>query len=72
MEKIPCDEQVRQLLDPVGPDHFYGEFHTIFKQVKEQGKLAAYQVLGGQHILITLDGTEYFHSYQLECQNCLL
>jgi len=71
MEKIPCDEQIRQLLDPVSPDHFYQEFHTLVEQADEQGKLEDYRVLEGQHVLVSLDGTEYFNSYQIECENCL-
>lgn len=71
MEKIPCDEHIRQMLDPVGPEHFYGEFHTVFQHIHEQGQLQAYEVLDGHHILITLDGTEYFNSYEIECEHCL-
>lgn len=71
MQKIPCDEHIRQMLDPVPPEHFYDEFHTILQQTKEQGKLQAYQVLDGKHVLLSLDGTEYFNSYEIECEHCL-
>jgi hypothetical protein len=71
MKKIPCDEHIRQMLDPVPPEHFYDEFHTILQQTNEQGKLKAYQVLGGKYVLLSLDGTEYFKSYAIECENCL-
>ena len=71
MQKIPCDEHIRQMLDPVPPARFYGEFHTVFQHIHEQGQLQAYEVLAGHHILITLDGTEYFNSYEIECEHCL-
>jgi hypothetical protein len=71
MEKIPCDEHIRQILDPVAPEHFYDEFHEILKEVEEQGKLKAYRVLDGKHVLVSLDGTQYFSSYEIECENCL-
>jgi len=71
MEKIPSDEHIRQMLDMVPPEHFYQEFHTLVERVAEQGKLGDYRVLDGQHVLVSLDGTEYFNSYQIECENCL-
>ena len=71
MQKIPCNEHIRQMLDPVPPEHFYDEFHTILQQINEQEKLQTYQVLGGKHVLLSLDGSEYFTSYALECKNCL-
>ena len=37
MEKIPCDEHIRQMLDPVSPEHFYGEFHAVFEQMDKGG-----------------------------------
>jgi hypothetical protein len=71
MEKIPCDEHIRQMLDPVSPEHFYGEFHAVFEQMDKGGQLPAYRVLAGQYILISMDGTEYFSSYEISCPNCL-
>lgn len=70
MEKVPCDEHIRQMLDPVSPGCFYDEFHTIMDEVEAQGKLEAYRVLEGKHVLVSLDGTQYFSSYEIECENC--
>jgi hypothetical protein len=47
MAKIPCDEHIRQMLDPVSPEHFYPEFHAVFQRGQEQGQLSAYRVLDG-------------------------
>jgi hypothetical protein len=71
MAKIPCDAHIRQMLDPVSPEHFYPEFHAVFQQVQEQGQLSAYRVLDGQYMLLSMDGTEYFTSYEINCPNCL-
>lgn len=71
MEKIPCDEHIRQMLDPIAPEYFYPEFHAVFQQIQERGQLQAYHVLGGNHILLSMDGTEYFNSYDISCSNCL-
>jgi len=69
--QTPCDEHIRQMLDPIAPHHFYPEFHALLGAVEARGHLAAYTVLGGQHLLISLDGTQYFSSYALECDHCL-
>lgn len=71
MKKIPCDEHIRQMLDPVLPESFYDEFHVILDQTHKQGKLEPYQVLGNKYVLLSLDGTEYFNSYEIECEHCL-
>lgn len=71
MKKIPCDEHIRQMLDPVSPEHFYPEFHAVLQRVQQQGQLSAYRVLGGQYILLSMDGTEYFTSYEINCPYCL-
>ena len=70
IEETPCDEHIRQMLDPVAPHYFYPEFHALLAEVAARGHLAAYRVLEGQHLLISLDGTQYFSSYAIECQNC--
>lgn len=67
----PCDEHIRHLLDPIAPEYFYPEFHALLGVVERRGYLAAYRVLGGRYLLISLDGTEYFRSYTLHCAQCL-
>jgi len=71
MEQIPCEQHIRNILDPVAPEHFYDEYHAVFDYLQKEGLLEAYQVLGGKHILLPLDGTEYFCSYKIGCENCL-
>ena len=71
MVRIPCDEHIRQMLDPVSPEYIYPEFHAVFEQMDKGGQLQAYRVLDGKYILLSLDGTEYFSSYEISCPNCL-
>lgn len=71
MEEIPCDKHVRDILDSVPPDEFSVVYSIVFSYLVEQEILNSYQVLGGNHILLALDGTEYFCSCKLECKNCL-
>jgi hypothetical protein len=70
MQRTPCDNHIREMLDPVAPEHFYPEFHALLAEVRAQGYLDAYRVLDGQHLLISLDGTQYFSSYEIECSQC--
>ena len=69
MERTPCDNHIREMLDPVTPEHFYPEFHVLLETVRQQGYLNAYRVLNG-HLLISLDGTNYFSSYKVACDHC--
>jgi hypothetical protein len=71
MAKTPCAAHIRQMLDPVAPEYFYPEFHALLATVAARGHLAAYRVLAGDHLLISLDGTEYFSSYTIHCAQCL-
>ena len=69
MEKIPSDNHIRSMLDPVAPDMLLPMFGECLAVLEKDGGLAAFQRLGG-HVLIALDGTEYFCSQKLNCPNC--
>lgn len=69
VEQIPSDPQIRNLLDPLAPEEFYGIFSSTFEELAEQGVLQAYRFLA-DHLLIALDGTEYFSSAKIHCDNC--
>jgi len=67
--RIPCDNQIRQLLDGAPPAHFDDEFHAIVEDLDRRGALAPMRCLDGR-TLIALDGTEFFRSRKLHCPNC--
>jgi hypothetical protein len=69
MSGTPGDDQIRRTLDGVNPDEFAGMFRHTIDRVREEGGLADFQRLGG-HVLIALDGTEYFTSRKIRCTNC--
>jgi hypothetical protein len=69
MEKIPTDNHIRSMLDPVPPETLLPAFGATFAALEKGGGLATFQRLGG-HVLIALDGTEYFCSQKLDCPNC--
>ena len=70
VEKIPCDNQIRTLLDPIAPDHFDPVFVEVFERLVQYHTLDSFRVLGDQ-LLVALDGTTYFSSQALSCHNCL-
>ncbi len=71
MDNIPCDKHVRDILDAVPPDEFSVVYGVVFNYLVKQGIMDSYRVLGEKHILLALDGTEYFCSCKLDCENCL-
>jgi hypothetical protein len=69
MERIPTDNHIRSMLDPVPPAALFPMFARTLGMLEAGGGLAAFRRLDG-HVLIALDGTEYFCSQKLSCANC--
>jgi hypothetical protein len=69
IEKIPCDNHIRDTLDEVPPEELYPLYDEIFESLREQQVLRAFQTLGGT-TPIALDGTWYFSSENLHCDQC--
>jgi hypothetical protein len=67
--RIPTDNHIRALLDPVPPEHFFGLFGASVAHLEEHGGLPAFQRLG-EHVLIALDSTEYHRSTKVRCPHC--
>ncbi len=69
MEKIPTDNHIRALLDPVPPEHLFPVFADLTAALERCGGLAPFRRLG-DHGLIALDGTEYHRSTKISCSHC--
>lgn len=69
MEKIPTDNHIRSMLDPVAPEEVFGLFGEALNRLEQKGGLGAFHRLDGR-VLIALDGTEYFTSKKICCPNC--
>ena len=69
MDRNPSDNHIRSMLDPVPPDKLFPMFDQTITPLEQGGGLDAFRQLGG-HVLIALDGTEYFCSQKLSCANC--
>ncbi len=69
MTKIPTDNHIRSMLDPVSPTHLQPAFDQVLRVLQTHDGLSAFRVLDGR-ALIALDGTEYFCSQNLGCPCC--
>jgi len=70
VEQLPCNNQVRNLLDPLLPSQLDGVYLEVFERLAHQGSLANWRVLSDQ-LLVALDGTQYHSSQAIHCHNCL-
>ena len=69
LDRIPSDNHIRALLDPVSPDHFHPVFAEVVSELERSDGLKDFRQLG-DHVLIALDGTEYHVSSKVHCQQC--
>lgn len=66
---IPTIEQIRNILDTLPASGLDGVFVSNYQHLEEQGYLRGFEVLD-QHLLVALDGTEYYSSHQVSCPCC--
>src|ERR1700704_4574521 len=70
IEKIPSDNYIRKMLDDVDPVLLLPSFTRVEHLVAEPTVRQTFGRLGGR-TLGAWDGTEYFRSENLGCENCL-
>ena len=66
----PCDQQIKNILDPLEETEWQADFGYLLNRVKEGGQLEGFKDVGDT-LLIVLDGTEYFNSKEIQCGRCL-
>ncbi len=69
IEKIPSDNDIRDMLDGADPALLAPCFQRIEQPLLEPVMREAFGRLGGR-TLIALDGTEYFCSQKITCPHC--
>jgi hypothetical protein len=69
IQEIPCDNHIRDTLDPVSPDTLFALYDEVFQRLRKKGVLENYGAVH-QTIPIALDGTWYTSSQKIHCQNC--
>ena len=68
--RVPCDTQMRDILDPVDPDDVRPLFSDIFRRLQRGKALERFVYFNGCYLL-SLDGTGYFSSSKVHCPSCL-
>jgi hypothetical protein len=70
MTEIPSDNHIRNMLDGAQPSLLQPAFDDVLAALQEApGGLDVFRRLG-DHLLIALDGTEYFRSNAIHCPQC--
>lgn len=69
LEEIPCDNQIRNLLDPIPARTVFPAFKTTCKWLETNRIIEEFKYLDHQ-ILLALDGTEYYGSKKINCPHC--
>src|SRR5262249_61788169 len=71
VEPIPCDNQIRKLLDPIAPRYFTPVFFEVFAHLEQQHWSEPVRVLDHQ-LFVALDVKQYFSSQALHCRKFLM
>jgi hypothetical protein len=68
---VPCDSQMRDILDPIDPLSLRPGFLDVFSCLQRGKALKPFVYLDGYY-LVSLDGTGYFSSSKIHCKSCLV
>lgn len=66
---IPCDNQMRGILDPLDPSLLRPLFHASFLSLRRAGIIKEYQYWQ-QFVIVSVDGVEHFSSTKVHCPSC--
>ena len=69
LQKIPCDNHIRTLLDPIPATKIFPTFQTVWEWLRENKIINHFKYLD-EEILLALDGTEYYSSKNIHCPHC--
>jgi hypothetical protein len=69
IEKLPTDNQVRNMLDAVDPKYLRPVFASTFSYLQSQEVIDSFRSFADT-LLIALDGTGYFYSESIHCPSC--
>jgi hypothetical protein len=69
LDAIPSSAQIRNVLDAVAAVGLDEVFFQVYGALRRGGYLQPYQQWNG-HLLVALDGTEYFKSQKIHCECC--
>ena len=70
IDTVPCDTEMREVLDQVNPEALSPIYREIFRRVQRGKVLESFVFLNGCYLL-SVDGTQYFSSQAIHCASCL-
>lgn len=69
IDKIPCDNHIRNQLDPVSAKYLFPLFDSAVRRLNYWGHLDSFRSYSN-NLLLAIDGTQYFASKKVHCKNC--
>lgn len=69
VDQVPSDTAMREILDPLETSHFQSLFKPLFSEAQRGKVLEGYGFYKGAY-LVALDGTGFFSSHEIHCENC--
>ncbi len=69
IEEAPSDSGMRKRLDELSPTTLRGAFKRLLSELQRGKGLCGYEYIDG-HYLLSLDGTGFFSSPSVHCENC--
>ena len=73
MHRLPTDNQIRNLLDPVDPQLLQPVYRSIFAFLRQEGVVDSFRHEELDNtLLVALDGTQYFSSEAIHCDRCMV
>jgi hypothetical protein len=70
VKNVPSDTQLREILDGIDLNPLHQSFVDLFSAL-QQGKALEKFVFHNGYYLLVIDGTEYFSSETIHCDDCL-
>jgi hypothetical protein len=70
IHRIPCDTQMRTIIDEVNPEYLRPCYKAVFASL-QRGKALEEMVYFNGYYLLLIDGTEYFSSEKLQSPLCM-
>ena len=68
---IPGDTQLRTLIDELDSETFRPVFNDVLARFQRSKLLKQYQLIPGYYY-VAIDGSQYFSSNNIHCENCLV
>lgn len=74
LENLPSDTHLRDIMDEINPRQLRRIFTSLFAELQSTKILTNYEFIdveGFSHYLTSIDGTSYFSSHKVSCDQCI-